>query len=176
MNKAVINKELSQLLTRKNISQKEIAVDTKTPNSSMNGYVSRSHSVPVAKAGDIAEMNGDDIYKSQMAYIYFGFIKAMDGKLIDVCTVAELDLLEAVENQERLSRKERAHLLVIQSKVRELEHHEKDEIKTYIYEFLDEIVVELSIVMSLLQIVGMSINEAFKMRLPKWQNDNYMGE
>ena len=44
----------------------------------------------------------------------------------------------------------------------------------YVLEFLDEIIVELAIVFSILKIIGMSIQEAMSLKMPEWVAKKYM--
>lgn len=174
MSKAILNTELQSLLARKNLQQKELSIDAKISNSSMNGYVNQKHPVPVTKAVDIAKTNGDDLFVSQMSYKYLGFIKSMDGPLAEICTTAELEIFQKMESEERKERKNRAEVLIVQSKIRNLENFEYDELKQYALEFLDEIIVELAIVFSILKIIGMSIQEAIRIKMPEWIAKKYM--
>lgn len=172
--KAVLKTELQSLLFRNDLQQKELSVNAKIPNSSMNGYVNQDNPVPINKAMDIAEANGDDLFISQMSYKYLGFIKSMDGPLAEICTTAELDIFQKMESEERKERKNRAEVLIVQSKIRNLENFEYDELKQYALEFLDEIIVELAIVFSILKIIGMSIQEAIRIKMPEWIAKKYM--
>lgn len=170
----VINVELASLLVRKNIQQKEVAVNTKTSVSALNGYVKQGHPVSISKAALIAEKNGDDVFRGQMSYEFFGFIKSMDGLVADNCSPTELDIYQKRESNERKACKEQAELLLVESKFRELDLSEKDQLKTYAFEFLDEIIVELSIVFSILKIIGVSVADLMKQRMLYWIERGYM--
>lgn len=174
MSKAILKTELQSLLVRNNLQQKELSINANISNSSLNGYVNQDHPVPINKAVDIAEANGDDLFVSQMSYKYLGFIKSMDGMLSEVCSVAELDILQVRESNERKEMKDYTMELTIQAKRRELTKDELAVIKRYSLELLDEIVVELAVVMSLLKITKTSIKKAIASRMPKWVADGYM--
>ena len=51
---------------------------------------------------------------------------------------------------------------------------EKREIRDYADEFLDEIIVEMAIVFSILKILNISIQTAIKERMPHWISKRYM--
>ncbi|MEG0285984.1 MAG: hypothetical protein RR494_07960 [Vagococcus sp.] len=170
----VINVELGSLLVRKDIQQKEIAVNTKTSVSTLNGYVKQEHPVPISKAALIAEKNGDDIFKGQMSYEFFGFIKSMDGLVADNCSPTELDVYQKKESNERKACKDTIEILLVESKSRDLESSEKDLLKTYVIEFMDEIIVELTIVFSILKIIGVSITQIMNERMSYWISKRYM--
>lgn len=170
----VINIELSSLLVRQNLLQKEVAISTKTSVSSFNGYVNQNHPVPISKAADIAAISGDDIFRGQISYEFLGFIKSMDGLAVDNCSPTELDVYQEIESNERKACKQQIKKLLVDSKFRKLEGFEKDQLKTYAFEFMDEIVVELSIVFAILKIVGMTIADLMKQRMPYWIQRGYM--
>lgn len=168
----ILAKELTALMSRRNMQQKEISVDTKIPRTTLSGYVKRG-SVPIEKAAKIAEMNGDSLFVSQIAYKALGFIKSMDGSLSNV-SEAELDIFQKMESQERKERKERVQQLIVESKVRSLDSEELEEVENYGLEFLDEIVVELAIVFKIFDVVHLDIRDAVKLKMPQWVAKHYM--
>lgn len=174
MRSVVIKSELQGLLFRGNILQKEIAVDNKVARSTLNEYVVGGRPVPIEKAASIAETNGDDLFRSEMGHKYFGTIKALDGHVAEILTPTELDYLEEIETKEREERRESTKKLLIKSKLEPLNDDDRKDLEKYVMEFLDEIVVELSIVFSILKILGMSVTVAFKKRMPHWIEKKYM--
>ena len=117
---------------------------------------------------------GDDLFASQMANKYFGTIKALDGRVSEVLTPTELDFLQVQETEEREERRRQAKKLIIKSKLEPLTKEDREDLEDYVMQFLDEIVVELSIVFSILQILKTSITEAFNRRMPHWIKKKYM--
>ena len=51
---------------------------------------------------------------------------------------------------------------------------ERTELRNYTDEFLDEIIVEMAIVFSILKILNVTIQEAIKARMPHWIKKRYM--
>jgi hypothetical protein len=51
---------------------------------------------------------------------------------------------------------------------------ERTELRNYTDEFLDEIIVEMAIVFSILKILNVTIQEAIKDRMPHWIKKRYM--
>lgn len=174
MNKAILNTELQGLLARNDLQQKELSINANISNSSLNGYVNQKHPVPINKAVDIAKANGDDIFISQLSYEYLGFIKSMDGVLSEVCSVAELDILQVRESNERKELKTYTLDLTIKAKRQELTKDELAIVKRYALELLDEIVVELSVVLTLLKLTKTTLRNAIASRMPEWISNGYM--
>jgi transcriptional regulator with XRE-family HTH domain len=161
-------------MIRRNYSQKEVASDSSMPLSTLNGYANGAQEVPVQKAAEINKAKGDDLFGSQMSYRYFGTIKALDGKVSEMLTPTELDFLQEQETEEREERRKQAKKLIIKSKLEPLTEDDRGDLEEYVMQFLDEIVVELSIVFSILKILGMTITEAFAKRMPHWIKKKYM--
>lgn len=172
--RVALKSELDALLLRRNLSQKEVAKESNIPFSTLNGYTKGTQEVPINKAADINDAVGDDLFASQSANKYFSTIKAMDGKVAEILTPTELDYLEDVETREREERREQTKKLLIKSKLEPLNKEDRQDLENYVMEFLDEIVVELSIVFSILCILKMPIAEAFKKRMPHWVTKKYM--
>lgn len=174
MKSVVINRELKELLSRNNILQKEVAADASIGKSTLNEYVAGSRSVPIEKASAINKASGDNLFASQIANRYFGTIKALDGKVSEMLTPTELDFLQDQETEQREERRQQAKSLLIKSKLEPLTTQDEDDLEKYVMEFLDEIVVELSIVFSILKILDKPVSEAFEKRMPHWIAKKYM--
>lgn len=169
-----VKNELDGLLIRKNLSQKEISIKSQIPFSTLNGYTKGTQEAPVSKIVKINKAVGDDLFASQMANKYFGAIKSLDGKVADTLTPMELDFLQDKETLEREERRKQAKVLLIKSKLEPLTQEDRVDLEKYVMEFLDEIVVELSIVFSILKILGLSLADVFNKRMPHWIKQKYM--
>ncbi|GBD73872.1 putative uncharacterized protein [Tetragenococcus halophilus subsp. halophilus] len=169
----VLTNEINDLLKRQDIKQKELAIDTEIPETTLSGYIKQG--IPFEKALKILDVSGDSLFTSQLAYNFLGFIKSMDGKLANT-TAAELDIFQKIESDERKEHKKRAERLIVENKVRELDLEELNEIEQYGLEFLDEIIVELAIVYKIFGAVNLDIREAVETKMPEWISKNYMKE
>lgn len=169
----VLTNEINDLLKRQDIKQKELAIDTEIPETTLSGYIKQG--IPFEKALKILDVSGDSLFTSQLAYKFLGFIKSMDGKLANT-TAAELDIFQKIESDERKEHKKRAERLIVENKVRELDLEELNEIEQYGLEFLDEIIVELAIVYKIFGAVNLDIREAVETKMPEWISKNYMKE
>lgn len=174
MLKTELNDELTTLFQRKQVQQKAIVVDTGIPNSSLSEYRSGKQPVPLEKAAKIHAAVGDDLFASQLSYLFFGFIKAMDGKLSQLHSTNDLEILQQIESEERKERRAEAQKIIVYAQVRPLNEIEKGKLITYIYEFFDEVVVELSIIFSLSNIVDIPALQLFEERIPHLVEKEYM--
>lgn len=170
---AVIGKELEASLLRNGMLQKELAIDAKTPNATISDHV-QGRPVKSDKAIEYMEALEDNELTGAISFEYLGFLKAMDGKFAEVRSVNDLEVFQEMESAERKERKKRAQLLVAKSQVDVLSQMEKEDLRAYVDEFLDEIIVELTIVFSILKILNVSIQKAIKDRVPLWVKKKYM--
>lgn len=170
---ANLNYELETALKENEIQQKWLALETKTPKGTVHGHVSGGN-IRAEKAIEYSDVLESDLLKSQLSYKYIGFIKSMDGQVAEILTPTELDFLQNAETKEREERRAQAINLLIKSRLEPLEQQDHQNLENYVLEFLDEIVVELTIVFSILKILRLSITEAFKRRMPYWIKKKYM--
>jgi len=164
---AVISQELETALLTKDIRKNELGYMTNTPKTTISGHVSGGN-LKAEKAIEYSDAINDDLLKSQISYQYVGFIKAMDGKISEVLTPTELEVMQESEAKERKQHREQAKDLLLKHRVEALTQEDKAHLEMYVMEFLDEIVIEISLVFSILKIIGMSITEAMHLRMPHW--------
>lgn len=165
--------ELEYALQENGMKQKELAAATKTPNATVSDHV-QGGGVRIEKLSDYVEALNTDRLRGQASYETYGFIKSMDGKVAEILTPTELDFLQDQETIQREERREHAKVLLIKSKLEPLTRKDREDLERYVMEFLDEIVVELSIVFSILKILGMTITTVFNKRMPHWIEKKYM--
>lgn len=171
---------LKRVVKNSEFNQKGLSVLSKTPTATVSDHLN-GREVKFDKAMDYLEsfekeneVTAVNELASDYSHNYLGFIKSMDGELAEICTTAELEIFQRLESDERKERKNRAEVLIVQSKVKRLDQKEVSELRDYALEFLDEIIVELSIVFSILNIIGMTIREAIKIKMPEWIAKKYM--
>lgn len=175
-----ISSTLAPALKSTNLNQKGLACISKTPTATVSDHL-KGREVTFDKAMDYLEaleiereVEAVNQLTSSYSNKYLGFLQSMNGELAEVCTTTELDIFQKMESSERKERKQRAELLLVQSKVKRLDQQEISELRDYALEFLDEIVVELAIVFSILKIVKMTIREAVQIKMPEWIKKKYM--
>lgn len=172
MTSHVLASPLMDALVRNDYQQKFIAGESKTPQATFSDHVTGKKAVTIQKAEQHAESINDSKFSLEMAYIFFGAVSAMTGDKYQNNPLA-LDILQQKESNERKAKKDRA-LEVITLNDGTLSREDKDIILDYSMEFLDEIMVETTMLVSLLDLCDVSINKAVEKRLPYWEERGYM--
>ncbi|WP_303220270.1 hypothetical protein [Enterococcus asini] len=165
--------ELEVSLERTDIRKNELADKAKMPKTTLSTYIGGGN-LRVDKAVELVDLIPDNQLKADFSWKYGGFIKAMDGTLNDVMTPFELNYFEDKETKEREERRDRMKDILLKAKMDTLDEADKKDLEDYVMQFLDEIIVELTIVFSILRILGMTITEAFNKRMPHWIKKKYM--
>lgn len=165
--------ELEVSLERTDIRKNELADQAKMPKTTLSTYIGGGN-LRVDKAVELVDLIPDNQLKADFSWKYGGFIKAMDGTLNDVMTPFELNYFEDKETKEREERRDRMKDILLKAKMDTLDEADKKDLEDYVMQFLDEIIVELTIVFSILKILGMTITTAFNKRMPHWIEKKYM--
>jgi hypothetical protein len=161
MTSHVLASPLMDALARNDYQQKFIAGESKTPQATFSDHVTGKKAVTIQKAEQYAESINDSKFSLEMAYIFFGAVSAMT------------DILQQKESNERKAKKDRA-LEVLTLNDGTLSREDKDIILDYSMEFLDEIMVETTMLVSLLELCDVTVNRAVEKRMPYWQQRGYM--
>lgn len=174
--KAVLGEVLNRTLIKSDKQQKTLAIDSNTPRATVSDHFS-GRPVQVAKAIEYAEAfefdEGNDL-TSQISWEYLGFVKSMDGLFADLKSANDLEVFKNIEVKEREELRMEAQILMANAQVRHLDVEELSSLKEYAFNIMDEIVVDLSIVYSVLGILRLSVQELIKQRMPEWQKKRYM--
>ncbi|MDT2816307.1 hypothetical protein P7H55_00355 [Vagococcus lutrae] len=170
----VISKPLTEALKRKRVQSKEMAISAKIPQSTFSSYAASGNPTPIEKAQKFTETLQDSKFTLEMAYIFFGTVSAMTGDRYQNNPLA-LDILQQKESNERKFKKDRA-LEVLTLNDGTLSMQDKDIILDYSLEYLDEIMVETTMLVSLLDLCDISINKAVEKRMDYWIARGYMRE
>lgn len=165
--------ELEVSLERTDIRKNELADQAKMPKTTLSTYIGGGN-LRVDRAVELVDLIPDNQLKADFSWKYGGFIKAMDGTLNDVMTPFELNYFEDKETKEREERRDRMKDILLKAKMDTLDEADKKDLEDYVMQFLDEIIVELTIVFSILKILGMTITTAFNKRMPHWIEKKYM--
>ena len=174
MSKSNLSIELQALSLRRGLMQKEVAVDARIPATTASGYFTGTSDVPIAKAAEISETSGDDLFASQLAYNYFGFLKSLDGPIAEICSIAELGIFQQKESAERKQNEPYVSQLLAESKVRKLDGDESQMVQQYGMEYLDEIIVDVAIAIEVFEVAGITLRDAIRMKMPEWKSKKYM--
>ena len=168
----VLEKPLMESLNRQDLSKKYLAYDSATPQSTVSDHTKGKQPVSIAKTIDYAESLNDSRFNLEVAYIFFGTISAMTGDKYQNNPLA-LNILQQKESNERKAKKDRA-LETLTLKSGEFNQEDKNVLFDYASEYLDEIMVETTMLVSLLDICEISIMEAVEQRMSYWQEKGYM--
>lgn len=168
----MLGRPLSEVLKREVVSQKYLAYDSNTPQSTLSDHVKGKQPVDITKAADYAESLNDSKFSLEVAYLFFGTISAMTGDKYQSNPLA-LDILQQKESNERKAKKDLA-LEILTLKNGKFDQSDKDTLFDYASEYLDEIMVETTMLVSLLDICDKTLMEAVNARMPYWQEKGYM--
>lgn len=172
MTSKILSQALKAAMSERDITQKELRIDTRTPATTVSEHVTGKQPVPIQKALDYAQAINDSQFTLEVAYLFFGTISAMTGDKYQNNPLA-LDILQQKESNERKAKKDKA-LEVLTLKNGNFGEEDKDLLFDYTCEFLDEIMVETTMLVSLLDICDKTLMEAVNYRMPYWQQLGYM--
>jgi len=172
MKNALLGKPLMKSLERRELSKKYLAFDSGTPQSTVSDHTKGKQPVDVNKAIDYAMSLQDSAFNLEVAYIFFGTISSMTGDKYQNNPLA-LDILQLKESNERKAKKDKTfEILTLNPK--EISQKDKNTIFDYACEYLDEIMLEISLLVSLLDICEITITEAVNHRMEYWKEKGYM--
>lgn len=172
MKNVVLNGPLIEALDRQDLSNKYLALDSGTPQSTVSDHTKGKQPVNIAKAVDYAESLQDSRFNLEIAYIFFGTISAMTGDKYQSNPLA-LDILQQKESNERKAKKDKA-LEILTLKDGQFDQEDKDILFDYAAEYLDEILVETTMLVSLLDLCEKTLVQAVDGRMTYWQEKGYM--
>ena len=168
-----ISKELNQAAARKNVTQLSIARQTYRAHTTISGYFN-SEDTPLPAMQELASVLDDSIFSHQMSHKTFGTLPAMESEVFQD-TPHALDMLSEMEAAERKARKNEA-LMVLCKQDNYLTDQDKTILSVYANEFLDEMLIETKLVMSILEKTNTSFMQAIADRVPYWIQKNYLGK
>lgn len=166
-----VNEELRQAAKRNNITQLKLSERANKGHSTVSGYFNSEPS-PIGAIADMAAVLDDSIFTHQMAHKTYGTLPVMESETYHE-TPHALELLQEKEANERKARKNDA-LMILCKQDRYLTEQDKAELRAYVNEFLDEMLIEMKLVLSILDKVGVSFMQAVKDRTPYWIIQNYL--
>lgn len=166
-----ISKELNQAAARKSVTQLSIAKQTYKAHTTISGYFN-SEDTPLHAMQDLATVLDDSIFSHQMSNKVFGTLPVMESEVYQE-TPHVLELLQEKESAERKAHKNQA-LLILCKRDESLTDRDKEELRLYVNEFLDEILIEMKLIMSILNKINVSFMKAIRDRTPYWIVQKYL--
>ncbi len=172
MTSYVLASPLVEAMTRQNMQQKYVSVDSKTPQATLSDHMHGKKGVSIQKAEQYANSIKDSRLNLEMAQIFFGSIPVMTGTKHQQTPLA-LDVLQEKESSERKELKQHVREILTLSEG-ELNSEERNVITNYTLEFIDEIVVEVTLLASLADLLGTTVEQLVAGRLPYLTNIGFM--
>lgn len=166
-----VSTELKQAAERKNVTQLSLARKTFKAHTTVSGYFNKEET-PLDAIQDLSSVLQDSTFAQQMAHKTYGTLPVMESETYHE-TPHALELLQEKEANERKARKNDA-LMILCKQDRYLTEQDKAELRAYVNEFLDEMLIEMKLVLSILDKVGVSFMQAVKDRTPYWIVQNYL--
>lgn len=171
MNSINASAELKQAAYRQGVTQLNLARKTHRAHTTVSGYFNKENT-PIEALTELAAVLNDSTFSNQMAHETFGTLPVMESDIYSESPFA-LDFLQQKESNERKARKE--HTLMILCKVDEaLTKEDKDDLMVYVNEYLDEMLIEMKLVLSILTKTNISFMKAISMRKPYWIVKKYL--
>lgn len=167
-----IGSQLKQAIKRKGMSQVQLSVSINRSASTVNSYL-QNQPTPIEAIQDIAEVLNDSMLNQNLSNEFFGTLPAMET-IIYQDNPHVLEFLQQKEAAERKAKKEIA-LRSLSKNDQCLTREDLDIIKSYANEYLDEMLIEMRLVMSMYSKTDQSIMQAIKNRKPYWVVQGYVG-
>lgn len=173
MKSTVINIHTREALKRKGKLQSQLARETNRAVSTVNGYLN-TEPAPIDAMVDIASALDDSILSQEFSYKVFSQFPPMESDVFQN-NIHSYAVIQDLEEAEREKYEEAARLALTKRK-EHLDKADKDAIWNYAMNYLDEIFVEIRHVISLLNLLDMSLMQAIKKRRPLWISKRYAKE
>ncbi|WP_035053178.1 helix-turn-helix domain-containing protein [Carnobacterium pleistocenium] len=168
-----IGSQLKKAIKRKDMSQVQLSVQINRSASTVNSYL-QNQPTPIEAIQDIAEVLNDSMLNQNLSNEFFGTLPAMET-IVYQDNPHVLDFLQQQEANERKTKKEVA-LRSLSKNDHCLTREDLDIIKSYANEYLDEMLLETRLVMSMLAKTDLSIMQAVSNRKSYWKMQGYLGE
>lgn len=171
MKSYVVNNELRESVKRKEMTQTELSNRVFRAKTTVNGYF-RGDPAPLEALEEMAHTIDDSLLSQNFSHRVFDMLPPMESDTYQTNPMS-LDIIQMMESNERKEHKDRAmYALTKQKSARTQEDIEA--IREYAFNFLDEVLIEMRYIVSILEKVDMSLMSAIKERMPDWKAKNYV--
>lgn len=170
----VIRKSLTGAINKSGKTKKEIARQINVSQQSLSDWTTNHNTKPVTleNAQTLTDYFRNSDFTLQVIHKFFGLFKSIDGDVYRH-DPSSLDKLQIIESDERKRKKQEVERILLKQ-VNYLTSEDCNELISYAYEFLDEIMVEVTLISSLCEILGIDIRDLSEERLAYWINQGYM--
>lgn len=166
-----IQKNARNALKRQDLSQVGLSEIIGTKKTTLNRYMTDSPT-PLESIAQIAAVLDDGIFNQQMANLVFKVMPVMES---DIFT-QDPHVLEFLANKEEAEREQhQLEALYILSKRKEkMTREDKQALTRFAAEFLDEMLIETKLVLSILDRADMTFSELISQRVHFWIQEGYL--
>ncbi|MFB8449039.1 helix-turn-helix domain-containing protein [Enterococcus thailandicus] len=175
LNKSVIiDESLKTVINKNGETKKEIARNINVSQQSMSDWTSENGPKPVTleNAQVLSDYFRDSDFTLQVIHEFFGLFKSIDSNVYRR-DPSSLDKLQMIESDERLQKKKDVEKILLKQ-VNYLTNDDRQQIISYAFEFLDEIMVDVTLISALCEILGIDIRKLSEERLTYWIEKGYM--
>lgn len=166
-----ISTELKQAAGRQGMTQLSLARKTYKAHTTVSGYFNKE-ATPLEAITDLADVLQDSTFTNQMASKTYGTLPVMESEVFYE-TPHTLELLQEKEAAERKAHKDEA-LMILCKRDDSLTVSDKEALRAYVNEFLDEMLIEMKLIISILNKINVSFMKAIRDRTPYWIIQNYL--
>ncbi|EGP5178157.1 hypothetical protein EJX00_06200 [Enterococcus faecium] len=169
-----IRESLVEAINKSGETKKEIARQINVSQQSLSDWSTPHNTKPVTleNAQALTDYFRDSDFTLQVIHEFFGLFKSIDGDVYRR-DPSSLDKLQMIESDERKQKKQEVEKILLKQ-VNYLTAEDRQQIISYAYEFLDEIMVEVTLISALCEMLGIDIRKLSEQRLLYWVNQGYM--
>lgn len=171
---AVIRESLIKVINKSGKTKKEIAKQVNVSQQSLSDWTTphKTKLVTLENAQVLTDHFRDSNFTMQVIHEFFGLFKSIDSDVYRR-DPSSLDKLQIIESDERKQKKQYVEKILLKN-VEYLTVDDRQQIISYAYEYLDEIMVEVTLISTLCEILGIDIRKLSEERLSYWINQGYM--
>lgn len=170
----IIDESLTEVINKNGETKKEIARNINVSQQSMSDWTSKNGAKPVTleNAQVLSDYFRDSDFTLQIIHEFFGLFKSIDSNVYRR-DPSSLDKLQMIESDERMQKKKEVEKILLKQ-VNYLTNDDRQQIISYAFEFLDEIMVDVTLISALCEILGIDIRKLSEERLSYWVQQGYM--
>lgn len=170
----IIDESLTEVINKNGETKKEIARNINVSQQSMSDWTSKNGAKPVTleNAQVLSDYFRDSDFTLQVIHEFFGLFKSIDSNVYRR-DPSSLDKLQMIESDERMQKKKDVEKILLKQ-VNYLTNDDRQQIISYAFEFLDEIMVDVTLISALCEILGIDIRKLSEERLSYWVQQGYM--
>ena len=166
-----IQRSARAALKRQDLSQVGLSELTGTKKTTMNRYMTDSPT-PIETITHIASVLDDGIFNQQMANLVFNVLPVMESEVFSDNPHA-LEFLANKEEKEPQERQLEA-LYIFSKNVECITKADKVRLTQYVAEFLDEMLIETRLVLSIIDRTDYTFSDMITQRIHYWIQEGYL--